>query len=188
MKNFDTETGIKEIQINVNNEAQNVKISVTKYNDKPAAVSVEKTGKVYQYMQIKTENLADKLEKAIVTIKVKKTWVSENGLDKDRIALFKFNENSEEWDELLTVYNNSDDTYDYFDVELTSLSYFAISEKTVVAEEEEEETSVVKDILEDLGITGEGEKSLKWLWILIGVLVAAALYLVMNKKNIFSKQ
>ena len=179
MKNFDKETGIKEIQINVNNPAQNVRIIVTKYDGKPAEVSVEKTGKVYQYMQIKTENLGDKLEKAVVKIKVEKSWTSENGLDKDKIALFKFNENSKKWDELSTVYDTSDDTYDYFDVELTSFSYFAISEKTV-AEEEGEEVGVDTTPSGDLD---EGTRDLTWLWAVIAVLVVLVA-IVMNRKKI----
>jgi len=189
MKNFDSETGIKEIQINVNNEAQNVKITVTKHDGKPAAVSVEKTGIVYQYIQIDVTNLGNNLDKANVQFRVEKSWISSNGLDKDKISVFKFNEGTEEWDELSTIYNNSDNTYDFFDVELTSFSYFAISEKTVVVVEEEEDAGVVGDILEKAGITkkDDGSRSLVWLWILIGVFVVG-LYLFMNKKNIFSKQ
>ena len=141
MKDFDKETGIKEIQIQVNNPAQNVKITVSKYDSKPANVSIEKSGKVYQYMQIKTKNLENKLEKAVITIKVEKTWVSDNALNKNQVSLFKFNENSKKWDELSTVYNSSDNTYDYFDVELTSFSYFAIGEKTTIVEENGEATS-----------------------------------------------
>lgn len=48
MTNFDASTGIKDIQINVNSEAQNVLVTVTGYSAKPAAVSVEKSGKTYQ--------------------------------------------------------------------------------------------------------------------------------------------
>jgi len=58
--------------------------------------------------------------------------------------------------------SSSDDDYYYYEIELTSFSYFAIGEKTV---EEEEE--------------GEGEeaekKDLTWLWIIIGVVVLAAI-------------
>ncbi|MDP3992089.1 MAG: hypothetical protein Q8P79_01105, partial [Nanoarchaeota archaeon] len=39
MKDFNPEIGVKEIQITVNNEAQNVQITVTKYDGKPAEVS-----------------------------------------------------------------------------------------------------------------------------------------------------
>ena len=177
MKNFDKELGIKEIQINVNNPAQNVKISVTKYDGKPAEVSVEKTGKVYQYMQIKTENLGNKLEKAVLKIKVKKSWISEKSLDKDKIALFKFDENSKKWNELSTIYDSSDSTYDYFDVELTSFSYFAISEKAVV---EEEGGEVGVDTTSSGDLDKETRK-LTWWWVVIVVLVVFVLYVIMTR-------
>tara|TARA_Y100000310_G_C20702899_1_gene831657 strand:- start:7198 stop:8832 length:1635 start_codon:yes stop_codon:yes gene_type:complete len=180
-KNFNADTGVKEIQINVNNEVKNVKVTVTKYDSKPSAVSVEKKGKVYQYLQIDATNLGNNLDKATVQFKVEKSWISSNGLDKDKISVSKFNEDSKEWNELSTVYSNSDDTYDYFDVELTSFSYFAISEKTVV---EEEETSVLEEISETIGDIGEGvKKNLTWVWVIIAVLVFLVV-VFMNKEKI----
>ena len=48
---------------------------------------------------------------------------------------------------MVTTYKEDDDTYYYYDVELTSFSYFAISEK------------VVEEVVEDKGIgTILGEK------------------------------
>jgi len=164
MKNIDGDAGIKQIQVEVKSEVQNVKITVTKHDNKPAEVSVEKT-KNYRYLQIETENLEDELEKAIMTIQVERTWMSDNGIDRDNVALFRFNEDSENWDELTTTYTEEDDTYYYYDIELTSFSYFAISAKVVEGEEPFE--------------TGEPEEQekadLTWLWIVIGVLVLAAI-------------
>ena len=179
MKSFDAEIGVKVIQIQVNNNAQNVKITVTKYDNKPAEVSVEKTGKVYQYLQIEATNLGNNLDKAIVQFRVEKSWISSNGLNKDKISVFKFNENSKEWNELLTVYNSSDNTYDFFDVELTSFSFFAISEKTVV--EEETEKKSVKEVVGDIG--EEVKDNLKWWWVVIIVLIVLVA-VVMNRKKI----
>ena len=88
----DPELGLKEIQISVNSEAQSVTLSVKKYESKPAEVSVEKAGKTYQYLQIKVGNVADKLDKAVILTKVKKSWVSENGLNKEDVSMFKFDE------------------------------------------------------------------------------------------------
>jgi len=185
-KNFNPETGVKEIQIQVNNEAQNVKVTVTKYDNKPAAVSVEKTGKVYQYIQIAATNLETSLNKVTVQFKVEKSWISSNGLDKDKISVFKFNEDSNKWDELSTVYSGSDDTYEFFDVELTSFSFFAISEKTVVVEEEEDK-GIVGDVLDGLGITGDEKRNLTWLWIVIAVLVVLVA-VVMNREKFSSSK
>jgi len=171
MKDFDSEIGIKQIQIEVNNEAQNVKITVRKYNNKPANVSVEKTGKVYRYLQIGTENLEGKLEKGIVTIQVEKNWMIENSVERGDVALFKFDKSSEKWNELITNYVDEDDNYYYYDAELTSFSYFAIGEKSV----EGEKVSIGEKIL---------GKNLLWLWILIGaVILAAAVAWVIYKRK-----
>ncbi len=177
MKDFDREMGLKQISIEVNNEAQNVKITVSKYDGKPANVSVEKSGKTYRYLQINTENLEEKLNKSIIKMQLEKSWMVANGFETGDIAMFKFNENSNKWDELDTAYMEADDDFYYYDVEVDSFSYFAISEKSLVSEEGEE--------------IGEGteekeKKGLEWwktlLIILVGLVVVYLIYV--NKKKI----
>lgn len=168
VKNFDSEIGIKEIKIEVNNEAQNVKIVVTKYDGRPAEVSVTKSGKVDQYLQIEVSNVDNKLDKATITARVKKSWVSSNGLEIDDVAIFKFDENAEEWNELTTISREGDSTYYYYDAEVSSFSFFAIGEKVVVTDEGEE-----------VGVSDERttkkSTNLTWLWILIVVLILIAI-------------
>ena len=144
-KDFDEELGVKQIQIEVNNEAHNVKITIIKYSDKPANITKEKSGKVYHYLEIETENLDDKLEKGIITLQINKSQVA----DKYKIALFKFV--NIEWTELITVYKEEDVNYYYYDVEVDSFSYFAIGEKSGAEEPveqsvQEPETSTGKII------------------------------------------
>ena len=170
MKNFDEATGVKEIRIEVNNNAQNVKITVSKYDGKPAEVTKEKTGKVYQYMQINTENLAENLKKATVTFKAKKSWASENSVEKEKVVVSKFDEEVGEWNELATTYKEEDDTYYYYEVELTSFSYFAIGEKAPVVEEKEKG---ITTILGDVGTKAKDKAS----WI-IAVIILLALVAV----------
>ena len=184
MKNFDKDIGIKEIQIEVNNPAQNVKITVRKYDSKPANVSVEKSGKVYKYLQIKTENLEDKLDKAIVTIEVEKNWTANNSITKENVTLFKFNENLKKWDELITNYTEEDlDNY-YYDVELTSFSYFAISEKSIISGEETETTTTTTTTTPTSTTGDEEETNLTWLWILlIAVIVLLGIGYAIKKRG-----
>ncbi len=130
IKDFDAELGLKQIQIYVTNEVQNVEIVVSKFDHRPANVSVKKEGKVHKYLQIEIENLNESLENATITIQVEKTWINESELTKEEIALFKFNEDSQEWDELETTYIEEDNIYYYYDAEITSFSYFAIVEKS----------------------------------------------------------
>ena len=163
MKDFDSEFGIKQIQIEVNNEAQNVKITVKKYDDKPANVSVEKSGKVYKYLEIETENLEDKLNISVITIQVEKNWTSENNVEKENMSMFKFNESYELWNELETVYTEENETYYYYDIELDSFSYFAIAEKVV------EEP----DVGEEVGIREKIREIMKsyWFWVVVALVI-----------------
>jgi PGF-pre-PGF domain-containing protein len=178
MENIDGDMGVKQISVEVKNEAENVKIIVTKHESKPAEVSLEKTGKVYRYFQIEATNLNDKLEKATITIQVEKIWMSNNRFDKDNLALSKFDETNSRWNELTTTYMEEDDTYYYYDIELTSFSYFAISSKAKV-EEELSETG-------ESEISEEEKMDLTWLWIVIGILVLVVIIgggIVVKKKT-----
>jgi len=175
LKNFDKNLGVKEIQIEVKNEAQNVKISVTKYDSKPAEITVEKSGKINRYLQIKTENLKDKLEKAKLKVQVEKSWVSENNLEKENIAIFKFDETAEQWNELPTTFSEEDDNYYYYEAELSSFSYFAIGEKVLEKPSEEEQPSLREE--KEIG------KNL-YLWmIIVGVILVTIIAIVLSKRK-----
>jgi len=180
VKNFDSNTGIKEIQITVNNEAQNVKVTVTKYDGKPAAVSVAKTGKVYQYMQINVSGVENKLSKAKVTVKVEKSWVTSNGVDKNNVVISKFDEANGKWVELTTTYDSEDTTYHYYDAEVTSFSYFATSEKA--ASDTGTDSGTDSGATGTSGTVGEG-MSLTWLWIVIAVIVIALIIWAVARKK-----
>ncbi len=167
--------GVKQIGIEVNNAAQNVKITVTKYDGKPAAVSVAKTGKVYQYLQIDAQNLGTKLDKASVLFKVEKSWVSGNGLDKNKVSVYKFDESSGKWNELQTTFSSEDDTYYYYDAEVSSFSYFVISEKTLAGGEGTDSTGQAPSAAKGTSLT--------WLWVLIALVIILAIWLMMKKKQ-----
>ena len=176
VKDFSKEIGLKEIQILVENPVQNVKITVEKYDEKPSTVSIEKSGKVRQYLQIDTENLAEELQQAILTIRVEKTWILNNGVEKDDIALFRFNEDTKSWDELATNQAGEDDTYYFYTVELNSFSTFAISERGTI--EETQET--------DGDLSGEEESTTGGVVvpiIIIIVLVIIVYFGLMNKNK-----
>jgi len=163
MKDFDKEMGIKQIQIEVTGEAKNVQMTVTGYGSKPAELSASKD-EAYKYLHIETKNLTEKLSKATIDIQVKKSWISENNLDKKDIALFKFNETSDKWKELPTTFKEEDSTYDYYNIELKSFSYFAIASKEV--------------------------KEKKWvilIWITILVLTMVVLFFFIIRKNKIKK-
>jgi len=166
MKDFDSEFGIRQIQIDVNNPAQNVKITVTKHDGKPAEVSVEKSGKVYQYLQIGAENLENTLDRATVEFRVEKSWAVGVELGKNDIAVSRYNEAASRWNELITTLTEEDATYYYYEVELDRFSYFAISEKAVTEE------------------PVPGLKSSKaWLWIFVAIVIIAIIVWQMKTKK-----
>jgi len=177
MKDFGEEIGLKQIQIQVNNEAQNVKMTISKYNSKPAEVSVEKSGKTYKYLQINAENLEGKLDKAIIRMQVEKSWMITNSFEVNNMAMFKFNEDNNGWEELVMTYVEADDDYYYYDAEVDSFSYFAISEKVLLSEEDTETPG-------EEGVSEE--KGLKWWGMVLIILAAlAVLYMIyINKKKI----
>ncbi|MEK6841926.1 MAG: PGF-pre-PGF domain-containing protein, partial [Nanoarchaeota archaeon] len=131
------------------------------------------TGTVYQYVQISTQNLADKLATAKVQFKVEKSKVS----DKNKVVVSKFDETGKKWNELPTTLSSEDSTSYYYDAEVSSFSYFAISENVAVAGDTGSDTG-------SSGTTGNaGSSSLTWLWIVIGVVVLALLiWAVVRKK------
>ncbi len=181
MKNFDPAFGLKEITIEVNNPAQDVKITVSKYDSKPAEVSKAIEGKVYKYMQIKTTNLAEKLSKAKITVQVEKSWVTANSLDKDKIAVFKF-ENSN-WKELSTAYKSEDTSNYYYDAEVTSFSYFAVGEKVVAAAEKPSIGETAKAAAKEVGKAVQSVFNSIWFWIIVILVVVAIVGIIYYKKK-----
>ena len=104
--------------------------------------------------------------------KVEKSWASSNGLSKENIAVSKFDEAGNNWNQLQTNYASEDNIYYYYDVELDSFSYFAIAERSATES--------------DVGPTGtapEKSGSLAWLWILIAAVVLIAIWYSMKKKR-----
>ncbi len=167
LSGFQETMGVEEIKIRVNEVANNVKITVKKYDTQPSEITVPKTGQVHKYIQIITENLGTKFEGATLKFKVQKNWLSDNSIDKANIALFRLDESAGEWEDLTAVYKEEDATYYYYEAQLDSFSYFAIAEKSVVLPGEPE--------------AGESEPTgelpsvtfLKknWVWIVVGAVV-----------------
>jgi PGF-pre-PGF domain-containing protein len=168
--NFDSSIGVEQIKLEVNSTSYTVRVSVTKYDTKPSAVSISKSGNVYSYLQIDTANLVNNLKLATVEIKVNKTWLTQNSISKDNIAVFRYNNLSSSWNELPTTYLSESNNYYYYTIELTGFSYFAIaqtSSQTTTAGTGENTTTTVP--------SGENTTSYNGLWITLGILLLAGL-------------
>ena len=132
MKVVSNEFGVKEISISVINPANNVKILVEKLPGKPASVTKNVTGKVFQYLKIDKTNLNDSDLNGTARIKfqVNQSWLKSNSLEARNIILKRFADNN--WQDLKTTLLSTDATYAYYEAETPGFSYFAISEVAVV--------------------------------------------------------
>lgn len=177
VSNFASGSGVSEIQVQVTSTASNVKITVNKYESAPAAVTVT-LDNAYKYLQINTQNLADKLSKATVKTYVEKSWVDSQGIAKEDVSLYKYDEVADQWNELTTTYASEDATYYYYTSEVTSFSYFGIAPaSTAVVSGGETPTPTP---------TPEPTAIPLWVWIVIGAVILAAIIgggVVLGKKK-----
>ncbi|MFB6246283.1 MAG: PGF-pre-PGF domain-containing protein, partial [Candidatus Pacearchaeota archaeon] len=193
MKDFSEDLGVKQISIKVNNPAQNVVIDVKKYDGKPADVSVEKSGKVYQYLEIDTQNLNENLDKATISVKVEKSWIKNNSISAENVVVSKFDESSGNWNDLETSFTHKDEEFYYYKAEVDGFSYFSIGEKSDSDTNQTDSTSG-KDTSRDLGekdgktaggtTNQAGEGFPTWAWIVIAVvLIGLVVWFVWNKNS-----
>lgn len=134
IKNFNKNIGIENINISVSETSKNVQITINKYTP-----IIKKEGKVYHYFFVSAKNL-DNMKKAEWTLKVEKSWIKSNLIEKEEISLFRFNDLSKTWEELSTSYKNESQIYYYYSAESDSFSNFAIGEKTKTETEETDTT------------------------------------------------
>ncbi|MEK6904273.1 MAG: PGF-pre-PGF domain-containing protein, partial [Nanoarchaeota archaeon] len=179
LKDFNPETGVRQIELEVIDqtqvdEAQSIDITVSKYDSLPAAVSVAKTGQVYKYLLVETENLGSDLQNAKITFQVEKSWQIGNSLDKEDIALFKFDESLGRWDELQTTFAAEDVAYYYYDAELNSFSYFAIGKKE----------KATGEIVEGIPVKEKTSNVLVILIVLVVVLLISVILIRFIKKRL----
>ena len=153
MKVNKEEISIDEIEINVKNPANNVEISVTKLDEKPASITHEITGKIYQYIEINKKNINDEdINNAVIDFKVEKSWIIQNNADEDGVVLNRY---TNSWHELETEKTGSDVEYAYYKAETPSFSYFAIAVKEKIIPEEVAENATPANVTEPLGKINE---------------------------------
>jgi len=124
------EIGIREIEISVKNQVNNVRITVTKLEGKPASVVHEVSGKVYQYIEITAENLGEEsVSQAKIRFEVDTSWINENRIDKHTVALYRYANDT--WQRLNTTMINETESYVTYEAVTPGFSVFAISGETV---------------------------------------------------------
>lgn len=127
--------GFKEISVDVNNKANSVEIKVTKTDAAPATVTKSVEGKVYQYIEIKHDKLADSnIKSAKVKFTVTKKWFNDNLVSRSNVVLKRYSNG--EWSDMPTTFVSEDTAEVTFEAELPGLSVFAIGEKVATVEQQ----------------------------------------------------
>jgi len=121
-----SKTHLTEIYISVINRATSVSITIEKLAGKPADVSVDVSGKSYEYIKITKENLNDSnLAQGKLKFKIEKSWISANNIKTETIALYRYSNGV--WNKLSTTKLSEDSNYIYYEATTPGFSYFAIS-------------------------------------------------------------
>ena len=122
--------GIKMIIIQVNNQAQSVRILMEKLTGLPASMTQLVSSKVYRYLIITATNLGDSNINGTVKIKfqVSQSWLLTNGIDPSKMVLMRYVNGA--WVNLKTTLLSTDTKFAYYESETPGFSYFAIGTRT----------------------------------------------------------
>ena len=127
------EVSLTQLTITTKNLVNDVEITVTKKSTKPATVTVNVTGTVYQYVDITTQNIADAdIDSAKIRFNITQSWVDDNNLSADTVALNRYRNDT--WQELTTTRIGDNGTYIEYEAETPGFSVFAITAATALEE------------------------------------------------------
>ena len=111
-----------------NKDIANVKVSLNDFGNKKPSEIKWLPQSVYKYLSINISSAEDKdLNRVLIRFKVAKSWLTSNGLGKERITLLRWHENK--WNNLNTIFYKEINDGEYFEFESLSpgLSFFAIT-------------------------------------------------------------
>jgi len=138
---------VTQIDVIASNEMTKTELKVARYTGLPSSISAAPSNNVYRYIEFTATNLSS-IEKAVVKFKINKTWISDNGLDSDKIYLYRY---TVQWDKLVTSKTLTDSGYYYYQAETPGFSYFAIAGEPIpvaISEPEKASTSTEQTIEE----------------------------------------
>lgn len=117
------------IEVDVKQEASTVRVTAGNLSSRPSEVSADPEGKVYQYLNLTLQNMAESnLNTVKIKFKVSKEWLTQNNLDKDTVALHRYVNG---WNKLPTVFVSEDDDYIYYSADSPGFSYFSVAAQEV---------------------------------------------------------
>lgn len=193
-----TNIAITKVTVSANKDLSNTELKVSSLKENP--VSYEAGEKTYQYLEIGKKNIKDEdFDESKIRFRVQNNWLSENNLNKDDIALYKYEES--EWNMLETKQIAGNGGYSNYEAITSGFSYFAIASKSSGPEKETPESTTAQTTDSEKEETksttdpaatpiSEKQNSFKGLiiFLVIVVLGAGAYYFVMNKDKFIKKK
>jgi len=137
-----------------------------------------KEGTVYAYLEITKENFENSdISSASIKFRVAKSWLDDNSISKEDIALFRY---ITQWNELETVIEREDDSNAYYTATTSGFSTFAIAPREVAPEvvEEVPEEPVPEEVplVEEI-VPPEEEEVPNILWLIAAIVVIVFIYI-----------
>ncbi|MEW5896108.1 MAG: PGF-pre-PGF domain-containing protein [Nanoarchaeota archaeon] len=197
------EIGVTEVSFTVDATTYGAWLKVEKEDALPSSVG-SYSGTSYKTIKITESNIEKALkDTATINFKVAKTWLSEKGVTKESIALFRYDNNA--WEELPTTVGEDDGTYVHYSAKTAGFSYFVIGVKGGVAAPAAEATpteeAAAGEVAGEAGVAAGAEaaagevstvsttgakKTSKLVWLVplvaLIILVAGVLYYFKRKK------
>ncbi len=168
---------ITQIAVIAGNTVTSPSVTVSQSSTTPATVNTSAPDTVYGYLTVSEENITDAdISSVTIKFKVAKVWITENNIDEDTIALYRYSNGA--WTKLTTTKVSEDATYVYFEAVSPGLSVFAISGVQVVT------TTTTTMPTTTTTIPPAGIPIPIWAILLIVVIVAVAIFLLWRFKII----
>ena len=117
------------LTFSLSNEVTNAEVTLGTLTELPSAV--KPTGlPVYQNLQVIHAKIPSSYVASVsVEFEVTLDWLSTNDVEASQIALYRYDETAEKWDELATTHLRSDAEKAYYSAKSPGLSYFAVAAK-----------------------------------------------------------
>ncbi len=172
--------GVNEVKFTPDMAVSNAKITVNSLAAPTAGVTAPEVT-VYKYFEVNKVNFGNaNVKTAELTVTVSNTWLTEHGMSKNQVALFRHLNNN--WEELPTSYVKEQGGYQYYTAKTAGFSLFAIGTKKVETTTETTSEPTVEPTT--LGTTKEKTNVMPFVLVLVAlILIAGIVYFVLNKKN-----
>jgi PGF-pre-PGF domain-containing protein len=118
---------VTKIIVYLTEKSGHEKLELNRIYGKPTLSGKEPPGEVYQYIEVKHQNIGDNIRSAVIYFMVESKWVSDNRIDKSTISLNRYSESAGKWESFTPALLKEDSGYLYCNVSVPSLSIFSIS-------------------------------------------------------------